>query len=139
LEGLFDGERQWSAFRGQGARVSCTEGICNTLIPLTAYYFANAGDITASGASFSTDANGDGPNDAADWSAANYFNGDYLFWTGFLMGRHPSGGGFQCKTERTAQGAFTVIRQLRIRNGGGLATLLAIGPITSSATWILEI
>ena len=91
-----------------GAKVHaflCTESICNTLIPLTAYYFANAGDITAGGASFPTDANGDGPNDAADWSAANYFNGDYLYWTGYRnpktdssWGDTPSGSGYQCKT-----------------------------------------
>ena len=83
----------------------CTEDICNPLIPLAVYYFANAGDITAGGASFPTDANGDGPNDAADWSAANYFNGDYLYWTGYrnpktdsLWADTPSGGGYQCKT-----------------------------------------
>src|SRR6516225_8676924 len=40
--------------------------------------------------------------------------------------------------KRTAQGVFTVIRQLRIGDGGGLATIPAISPITSSATWILE-
>jgi len=83
----------------------CTERICNKLIPLTTYYFANAADITAGGASFTTDANGDGPNDSADWSAANYFNGDYLYWTGYRNPQTdsswadtPSGGGYQCKT-----------------------------------------
>jgi hypothetical protein len=85
----------------------CTERICNKLIPLTTYYFGNAADvtITAGGASFTTDANGDGPNDSADWSALNYFNGDYVYWTGYREPRTdsswadiPSGGGYQCKT-----------------------------------------
>lgn len=82
----------------------CTEGICNTLIPLTTYYFANAKDTAAGGASFITDAMGDGPNDRADWSVANYFNGDYLYWTGYRDPRSdsswfdtPTGGGYQCK------------------------------------------
>jgi hypothetical protein len=54
----------------------------NILTPLTTYYFANAGNGAAGGASFTTDSNGDGPNDNAQWSAANYFNGDYVYWTG---------------------------------------------------------
>jgi hypothetical protein len=52
-----------------------------------------------------TDANGDGPNDSADWSAVNYFNGNYIYWTGYRRPRTdsswadtPSGGGYQCKT-----------------------------------------
>jgi hypothetical protein len=83
----------------------CTESICSTLLPLTTYRIANAADITAGGASFTTDAKGDGPNDAADWSAANYFNGNYIYWTGYrrpstdtLWADTPSGGGYQCKT-----------------------------------------
>jgi hypothetical protein len=85
----------------------CAESSCHTLIPLTTYYFGNAADITitAGGASFTTDANGDGPNDSADWSALDYFNGDYLYWTGYRNPRTdsswfdtPTGGGYQCKT-----------------------------------------
>jgi hypothetical protein len=85
----------------------CTESSCNTLIPFTTYYFANAADITitAGGASFTTDANGDGPDDSADWSASKYFNGDYLYWTGYRNPRTdsswfdaPTGSGYQCKT-----------------------------------------
>jgi hypothetical protein len=85
----------------------CTERICNKLIPLTSYYFGNAADvtITAGGASFTTDANGDGPNDLADWSALAYFNGDYIYWTGYRRpatdsswGDTPTGGGYQCQT-----------------------------------------
>lgn len=54
---------------------------CNNLMPVTTYYFANAGDSSAGGASFTTDSSGDGPNDSADWAAANYFNGPYTYWT----------------------------------------------------------
>jgi hypothetical protein len=83
----------------------CTEGICNRLTPLTTYYFASAGDTSTGGASLTTDATGDGPNDNADWSAVNYFNGDYLYWTGYRKPRTdiswfdtPTGGGYQCQT-----------------------------------------
>jgi hypothetical protein len=82
----------------------CTEGICNNLIPLTTYYFANAGDSAAGGASFTTDTNGDGPNDSASWSWENHFKGDYVYWTGYRSPRDdsswldiPTGGGYQCK------------------------------------------
>ena len=59
----------------------CGLSTCNTLTPLATYVFANAGDSSAGGASFTTDSNGDGPNDSANWSAANYFNGTYTYWT----------------------------------------------------------
>jgi hypothetical protein len=58
----------------------CDEHTCTNLMPLTTYYFANAGNSSAGGASFTTDSNGVGPNDSADWSAANYFSGSYTYW-----------------------------------------------------------
>ena len=83
----------------------CTERNCNALVPFTTYYFGNAADRTAGGASFTTDAQGDGPNDSADWRAANYFGGDYFYWTGYRAPRTdsswndvPTSGGYQCKT-----------------------------------------
>ena len=51
---------------------------CNNLMPLTTYYFANAGNGAAGGASFTTDSSGVGPNDSNDWRAANYFSGTYI-------------------------------------------------------------
>lgn len=59
----------------------CDSQICNNLTPVTTYVFANAGDSSAGGASFTTDSSGIGPNDSADWAAANYFNGTYQYWT----------------------------------------------------------
>jgi hypothetical protein len=59
----------------------CDSSTCNSLMPLTTYYFANAGNSSAGGASFTTDVNGLGPNDSADWAAANYFSGTYSYWT----------------------------------------------------------
>jgi hypothetical protein len=59
----------------------CDAAICNNLMPLTTYYFANAANSSAGGASFTTDVNGLGPNDSADWAAANYFSGTYAYWT----------------------------------------------------------
>lgn len=52
------------------------------LMPLTTYYFANAGSGGAGGASMTTDSNGFGPNDSANWSGSTYFNGTYTYWTG---------------------------------------------------------
>jgi hypothetical protein len=54
---------------------------CNNLQPSTMYYFANAGDASAGGASLTTDSNGDAPQDDAAWSASDYFNGHFSYWT----------------------------------------------------------
>jgi hypothetical protein len=59
----------------------CQNGSCNNLTASTTYYFANAGNAAADGASFTIDASGLGPNDTNNWSAANYFSGDYDYWT----------------------------------------------------------
>jgi hypothetical protein len=61
-------------------------GGCNNLTPLATYYFANAGDASAGGASFTTDASGLGPNDSVIWSAANYFNLATNYFTGRASG-----------------------------------------------------
>lgn len=54
---------------------------CDVLIqPSTTYYFANAGDSTAGGASFTTDAYGYGPGDSANWSGQTYFNTSANYW-----------------------------------------------------------
>ena len=59
----------------------CDGNICNNLVPLTTYYFANAGNSAAGGASFTTNSSGFGPGDNADWAAANYFSGSYFYWS----------------------------------------------------------
>lgn len=59
----------------------CNSASCNNLMPLTTYYFANASSSGAGGASFTTDSNGNGPNDSANWSAANRFSGSYTWWS----------------------------------------------------------
>jgi len=56
-------------------------GACNNLMPLATYYFANAGNSSAGGGSFTADTNGIGPNDNAHWGAANNFSGTYAYWT----------------------------------------------------------
>ena len=58
----------------------CDNFNCNNLMPLTTYYFAVANNGSAGGASFTTDSTGLGPNDSANWSAANYFSGTYTYW-----------------------------------------------------------
>jgi hypothetical protein len=59
----------------------CANPPCTNLMPLTTYTFANAGSGAAGGASFTTDSNGLGPNDANNWSGANYFSGTYSYWS----------------------------------------------------------
>jgi hypothetical protein len=60
----------------------CASGSgCNNLQPATTYYFANAGDTRVGGASFTTDSNGNAPQDNAAWSASNYFGGYFSYWT----------------------------------------------------------
>jgi hypothetical protein len=60
----------------------CESGACNNLMPLTTYFFANALNSAAGGASFTTNSNGFGPGDSNNWAAANYFSGSYIYWTG---------------------------------------------------------
>ena len=78
----------YAAANGAGQLVSgnvhafiCVTTGCNNLTASTTYYFANAGNSSAGGASFTTNSSGEGPNDSADWAAANYFSGDYTFWS----------------------------------------------------------
>ena len=59
----------------------CSGVVCNNLIPLTPYYFADAANSGAGGGYFTTDSNGFGPNNSKPWSAANYFSGSYSYWT----------------------------------------------------------
>jgi hypothetical protein len=59
----------------------CDVGACNSLVPLTTYYFASAANSSAGGAWFTTDSSGNGPQDSAPWTAANYFSGTYNYWT----------------------------------------------------------
>lgn len=59
----------------------CGYGYCNNLMPLTTYAFAYANSGTPGGATFTTDSNGRGPGDSANWSGAAYFGGSYTYWT----------------------------------------------------------
>lgn len=59
----------------------CGSSICNNLMPSTTYYFAKVGDSNAGGASFTTDSNGQGPQDSFNWSSANAFSGTYNYWS----------------------------------------------------------
>jgi hypothetical protein len=59
----------------------CDTNMCNNPMPLTKYYFANAGNGAAGGASFTTDSNGLGPNDSANWSGSTYFGATYSYWS----------------------------------------------------------
>ncbi len=52
----------------------------NHALPDTTYFFAVSGDDTKGGASFTTDGNGYGPNDSANWSNATRFAGNKIYF-----------------------------------------------------------
>jgi len=107
----------------------CDRVGCNNLMPLTTYYFATAGDSAAGGASFTTDASGDGPNNAAIWSAANYFSGSYEYWTGRLTGSSTIWGSFSSTAGDSDFGWV---------NGSGINTAITgIAASTASDRWSL--
>ncbi|MFY9286944.1 MAG: hypothetical protein WAO98_00420 [Alphaproteobacteria bacterium] len=54
---------------------------CLSLQASTPYYFARVGDATIGGASFTVDSSNLGPNDNANWAAANYFGGSFTYWS----------------------------------------------------------
>ncbi len=54
----------------------------NHALPDTTYFFAVSGDDTKGGASFTTDGNGYGPNDSANWSNATRFAGNKIYFMG---------------------------------------------------------
>jgi len=55
--------------------------VCNQASPNTTYYFARAGAPLVGGGSFTTDASGNGPNNAISWASANYFYSSAEFWS----------------------------------------------------------
>lgn len=62
---------------------TCDNGsTCNNLLALGTYTFADANSSGHGGATFTADSSGLGPNDSANWSAANRFGGAYTYWTG---------------------------------------------------------
>ena len=85
------GWKGYSTANGNGQLISgkvkaflCDGSSCNNLTASTTYFFANAGNSAAGGASFTTNSSGFGPGDNADWAAANYFGGTYFYWS--MMG-----------------------------------------------------
>jgi len=59
----------------------CTSS-CNMATPSTTYHFARSGSTTIGGASFLTNASGQGPDDTAgNWAATNYFSTARGFWS----------------------------------------------------------
>ena len=106
----------------------CDGNICNNLVPLTTYYFANAGNSAAGGASFTTNSSGFGPGDNANWSGAGYFGGSYTYWTDMggtssttlWTGVSAHGTGFACNDWTTT---------------GGSGGLIAISAATNYDRW----
>jgi hypothetical protein len=59
----------------------CDTSACTNLMASTTYNFAVANNHSAGGATFTTNSSGYGPNDSANWSAANYFSNSNSYWT----------------------------------------------------------
>lgn len=64
----------------------CDTTSCANLAPNETYIFARSGDVTAGGATFTTDSFGVGPNDSANWSGPSYFNVVTSWWSGRQAG-----------------------------------------------------
>lgn len=64
----------------------CDDTTCTSLIPNTLYAFARAGSDSSGGALMRTDGAGAGPQDAAMWSTAAYFDSTDQYWTGRAPG-----------------------------------------------------
>jgi hypothetical protein len=59
---------------------------CNNALPNVEYFFAVSGDDTKGGASFTTDALGQGPGNTQNWAGTNYFDGAKEYWAGRNFG-----------------------------------------------------
>lgn len=103
------GWKGYSTANGNGQLVAakvhafvCEYNACNNLMPNTTYYFANAGSGSYGGASFTTDSNGLGPYDSANWSGSTYFGGSYTYWSrrgstsSTVWGASATGTGIDC-------------------------------------------
>lgn len=55
---------------------------CQNVLPSVRYFFAVSGDSAKGGASFTANANAEGPGNTQNWSGVNYFDGDKTYWTG---------------------------------------------------------
>ena len=59
----------------------CTGASCNNLMANQTYSFAAVGNVSAGGASFTTNSSGQGPGDSSNWSGTNYFSGTHDYWS----------------------------------------------------------
>lgn len=65
----------------------CDSTTCNNLLPSTKYFFAQVNDTVGGGASFTTNASGQGPNDSTNnWASSTFFNAssNYFYYSGRL-------------------------------------------------------
>lgn len=64
----------------------CDNTTCNNLAPNTTYMFASVRWSGEGGATFTTNASGQGPNDSIAWGDVTRFVSSYDFWTGRAAG-----------------------------------------------------
>ncbi len=65
----------------------CDSTSCNNLEPNMTYQFATTSGASYGGATFTTNAQGQGPNESANnWNAGTYFGSSNYFWTGRAAG-----------------------------------------------------
>lgn len=55
---------------------------CAMVLPYATYAFATVGSPHTGGATFTSNAEGGGPNDSANWAAYNYFGTSGFYWAG---------------------------------------------------------
>lgn len=85
---------------------------CGDPLPSKEYNFAVMGSPATGGASFTVNASGRAPNNAANWSGATYFGGNYTYWSNRkdpgtnTLWESPGSGGFLSCTDWTNTGAM---------------------------------
>lgn len=91
----------------------CNESICTNPLPNTTYAFSKSGSTTIGGATFITNAAGEGPNNSTAWSGPTYFGSLIYYWTGNRSnasatnwGTAPFGPGFSCNSWTTGSVTF---------------------------------
>lgn len=81
----------------------CNDSTCTNPLPNTTYAFAIGGSTTIGGATFTTNASGQGPNNSVAWNGTTYFGTMLYYWGGnrsaaspTFWGTAPGGAGFSC-------------------------------------------
>lgn len=113
---------------GKVSAFICDESTCNNLQNSRVYAFARSGTTADGGATFTTNASGNGPQNSTAWNTATYFGTTtYTYWTGRNTGSATVWGG--------AYPAVGYACQNWTGNGGALFGVFGQSNQTNAARW----